>query len=102
MGSFYFESAVFILIFISLGNYLQAITKGKTSAAIKSLMGLQPKTATIIKDGRELEVPISEVLVGDIILVKPGEKIPVDGFLSEGSGIIDESMITGEPMPVEK
>lgn len=102
MDNFYFESAAFILIFISLGKYLEAITKGKTSAAIKSLIGLQPKTATIIKDGRELEVPISEVVAGDIILVKPGQKIPVDGIVVDGYSGVDEKAITGESMPVEK
>jgi len=102
MDSFYFESAVFILIFISLGNYLQAITKGRTTTAIKSLMGLQPKTATIIKDSRELEIPISEVQIGDIILVKPGEKIPVDGIVVDGYSGVDEKAITGESIPVEK
>ena len=102
MNSFYFESSVFILIFISLGKYLEAITKGKTSAAIKSLIGLQPKVAIIIKDGRELQVPISEVVVGDIILVKPGQKIPVDGIVVDGYSGVDEKAITGESMPVEK
>ena len=102
MDSFYFESAVFILIFISLGNYLQAITKGKTSEAIKKLVGLQPKIATIIKDGREFDIPISEVKVGDIILVKPGQKIPVDGIVVDGYSGVDEKSITGESIPVEK
>ena len=101
-GAVYFESAIFILIFISLGKYLEAITKGKTSSAIKSLIGLQPKTATIIKEGKELEILISEVKVGDIILVKPGEKIPVDGVVIDGYSSVDEKMITGESMPVEK
>ena len=102
MENFYFESAVFILIFISLGKYLEAVTKGKTGEAIKKLMGLQPKTATIIKDGREFDVPISEVKVGDIILVKPGEKIPVDGVVVDGYSGVDEKAITGESVPVEK
>jgi len=102
MNSFYFESSAFILIFISLGKYLEAVTKGKTSAAIKSLIGLQPKVATIIKDGRELEVPISEVAAGDVILVKPGQKIPVDGVVVDGYSGVDEKAITGESMPVEK
>ncbi len=102
MDSFYFEAAAFILIFISLGKYLEAITKGKTSEAIKKLMGLQPKTAVIIKDGRELEISISEVKVGDIILVKPGEKIPVDGIVVDGYSGVDEKAITGESIPVEK
>lgn len=102
MNNFYFESATFILIFISLGKYLEAITKGKTSSAIKSLIGLQPKVAVIIKDGRELEIPISEVALGDIILVKPGQKIPVDGIVVEGYSGVDEKAITGESIPVEK
>ena len=102
MESFYFESAVFILVFISLGKYLEAITKGKTSNAIKKLIGLQPKTATIIKNGREFDVLISEVEVGDIILVKPGGKIPVDGIVVSGYSGVDEKAITGESMPVEK
>ncbi len=98
----YFESAAFILIFISLGKYLEAVTKGKTSEAIKKLMGLQPKIAIIIKDGRELEIPIDEVKMGDIVLVKPGEKIPVDGIVVDGYSGVDEKAITGESMPVEK
>ena len=102
MENFYFESAAFILVFISLGKYLEAITKGKTGEAIKKLIGLQPKIATIIKDGRELEIPISEVQVGDIILVKPGEKIPVDGIVVGGYSGVDEKAITGESIPVEK
>ncbi|TSC94228.1 MAG: Cu2+-exporting ATPase [Parcubacteria group bacterium Licking1014_1] len=102
MESFYFESAAFILTFISLGKYLEVVTKGKTSAAIKSLIGLQPKVATIIKDGREFDVLISEVAVGDIILVKPGQKIPVDGIVVDGYSGVDEKAITGESMPVEK
>jgi Cu+-exporting ATPase len=102
MESFYFESAAFILVFISLGKYLEAVTKGKTSDAIKKLMGLQPKTAIIIKDGRELEIPISEVKEGDVILVKPGEKIPVDGVVVDGYSGVDEKAITGESIPVEK
>ena len=102
MESFYFESAVFILVFISLGKYLEAITKGKTGNAIKKLIGLQPKTAIVIKNGKETEIPISEVVVGDIILVKPGGKIPVDGVVVSGYSGVDEKAITGESMPVEK
>jgi Cu+-exporting ATPase len=102
MNEFYFESAVFILVFISLGKYLEAVTKGKTSQAIKKLIGLQPKTALIIKNNRELEIPIDEVKVGDIILVKPGEKIPVDGIVVSGYSGVDQKAITGESMPVEK
>jgi len=98
----YFESVAFILIFISLGKYLEAMTKGKTSSAIKSLIGLQPKIATIIRNGQEIEVSISEVAVGDIILVKPGQKIPVDGIIVDGYSGVDEQAITGESMPVEK
>ena len=102
MSGFYFESAVFILIFISFGKYLEALTKGKTSSAIKSLMGLQPKTAIVIKDDKEVETQILSVQVGDIILVKPGEKIPVDGIVVDGYSSIDEKAITGESIPVEK
>ncbi|MDP2741146.1 MAG: heavy metal translocating P-type ATPase [bacterium] len=102
MESFYFESSAFILIFISLGKYLEAITKGKTSNAIKKLIGLQPKTAIIIKDGKEFEVLISEVVAGDIVLVKPGGKIPVDGIVIDGYSGVDEKAITGESIPVEK
>ena len=102
MENLYFESAVFILIFIVLGDYLEAVTKGKTGEAIKKLMGLQPKEATIIKDGKEIVIPISEVKVGDIVLIKPGEKIPVDGIVVDGYSGVDEKAITGESMPVEK
>ena len=98
----YFESAVVILTLITLGKYLEAVSKGKTSEAIKKLMGLAPKTATIIKNGKEVSIPIEEVIVGDIILVKPGEKLPVDGEIIEGSTSIDESMLTGESITVEK
>lgn len=98
----YFEAAVTILTLITLGKYLEAISKGKTSEAIKKLMGLAPKTATIIRDGKEIVIPIDEVVAGDVILVKPGEKLPVDGEVIEGSTAIDESMLTGESIPVEK
>lgn len=98
----YFEAAVTILTLITLGKYLEAISKGKTSEAIKKLMGLVPKTATIIRDNNEIVIPIDEVIVGDIILVKPGEKLPVDGEVIEGTTSIDESMLTGESIPVEK
>jgi len=98
----YYESAVFILIFISLGNYLEEVTKGKTSEAIKKLIGLQPKEATIVRGSEEIKIPISEVKVGDIILVKPGEKIPVDGIVIDGYSGVDEKAITGESIPVEK
>lgn len=98
----YFESGATILTLITLGKYLESVTKGKTSEAIKKLMGLAPKTATIVRDGKEVEISIDDVEVGDIILVKPGEKLPVDGEVVEGSTSIDESMLTGESMPVEK
>ncbi len=98
----YFESAAFILIFISLGKYLEALTKGKTSQAIKKLIGLQPKQAIIIKNNKEILVSISQVKVGDLILIKPGGKIPVDGIVASGYSAVDEKMITGESIPVEK
>jgi Cu+-exporting ATPase len=98
----YFESAGGILTFITLGKYLEAVSKGKTSDAIKKLMGLQPKTAIIVKDGKEEVISIDEVEVGDILIVKPGEKIPVDGEVIEGITSVDESMLTGESIPVEK
>jgi len=98
----YYESAALILVFISLGKYLEAITKGKTSEAIKKLIGLQPKEATIIKNNEEIKITISELKVGDIILVKPGEKIPVDGIIIDGYSGVDEKAITGESIPVEK
>ena len=98
----YFESAAVILALITLGKYLEAVSKGKTSEAIKKLMGLAPKTANIIRDGKELTIPIEEVKVSDIVIVKPGEKLPVDGEVIEGNTSIDESMLTGESIPVEK
>ena len=98
----YFESAAVIITLITLGKYLESVTKGKTSEAIKKLMGLAPKTAIIIRDGKEIEMPIEEVEVGDVIFVKPGEKMPVDGEVVEGITAVDEAMITGESMPVEK
>ena len=98
----YFESISVILTLITLGKYLESVSKGKTSQAIKKLMGLAPKTATIIRNGEELVLPLEEVLVGDIVLVKPGEKLPVDGEVIEGTTAIDEAMLTGESLPVEK
>jgi Cu+-exporting ATPase len=98
----YFESAAVILTLITLGKYLEAVSKGRTSQAIKALMGLAPKTATVIRGGSEVVIPVEEVIVGDIVLVKPGEKLPVDGEVIEGSTAIDESMLTGESIPVEK
>jgi P-type Cu+ transporter len=98
----YFEAAGVIITLILLGKYLEAVTKGKTSEAIKKLMGLAPKTAIIFRNGKEVEIAIEEVEVGDIIVVKPGEKMPVDGEVIEGTTSVDESMLTGESMPVEK
>ena len=98
----YFETAGVIITLILLGKSLESVSKGRTSEAIKKLMGLAPKTAIVIRDGREYEVPIEEVEIGHIILVKPGEKIPVDGAVTEGNTSIDESMLTGESIPVEK
>ncbi|MDM5331055.1 heavy metal translocating P-type ATPase [Neobacillus sp. CF12] len=98
----YFEAAGVIITLILLGKYLEAVTKGKTSEAIKKLMGLAPKTAIIIRNGKEVEMAIEEVEVGDIIVVRPGEKMPVDGEVIDGMTSVDESMLTGESMPVEK
>ena len=98
----YFESAGIIITLILLGKTLETVSKGKTSEAIKKLMGLAPKIAIVIHDGVEIEIPIDEVEVGDIIIVKPGEKIPVDGTVTEGYTSVDESMLTGESIPVEK
>lgn len=102
MEELYFESAGVIITLILLGKSLEAVSKGKTSEAIKKLMGLAPKTAIVIQNGKEVVLPIEEVEVNDSILVKPGEKIPVDGIVEEGSTSIDESMLTGESMPIEK
>lgn len=102
MDNLYFEAAGLLITFILLGDYLEERTKGKTGAAIKSLIGLQAKTAVVIRNGKEVKIPIEEVKVGDIILVKPGEKIAVDGKIISGYSTIDESMVTGESMPVEK
>jgi Cu2+-exporting ATPase len=98
----YFEAAVVVIVFISLGKLLEERAKSSTSSAIKKLMGLQPKTVKIIIGGAEQEIPIASVKVGNIIIVKPGERIPVDGIVREGSSYVDESMISGEPVPVEK
>lgn len=98
----YFETAGVIITLILLGKYLEAVSKGKTSEAIKKLMGLAPKMALVIRDGVEIETPIDEVEIDDVILVKPGGKIPVDGIVIEGNTAIDESMLTGESMPIDK
>lgn len=100
--SLYFESAGVIITLILLGKMLEVVSKGKTGEAIKKLMGLAPKTAFVIQNGAETEIPVEEVEIGDIIIVKPGSKIPVDGVVIEGHTAIDESMLTGESMPVDK
>ncbi|TDQ18955.1 Cu2+-exporting ATPase [Algoriphagus boseongensis] len=98
----YYEAATVIIVFISFGKMLEEKAKSQTGSALKKLMGLQPKTLTRIQDGKPQEIKIEEVQVGDQILIKPGEKIPVDGKVLEGSSYLDESMISGEPVPVEK
>ena len=98
----YFEAAVVILAFINLGTALETRARGKTSSAIRELLGLQPRTARVIRNGEELDVPIVEVGLGETLRVRPGEKIPVDGVVVEGHSTVDEAMLTGEPMPVEK
>lgn len=98
----YFEAAVVILAFINLGNALETKARGQTSGAIRALLGLQPRTARVVREGQEIDVPIEEVGLGETLRVRPGEKIPVDGVLTEGHSSVDESMLTGESMPVEK
>ncbi len=98
----YYESAGVIIALILLGKFLEAKSKGRTSEAIKKLMGLAPKAATVVRDGSEMELPLDRVEVGDVVLVKPGGKIPVDGLVLEGATAVDESMLTGESMPVDK
>ena len=100
--SLYFETAGIIITLILLGKSLEAVSKGRTGEAIKKLMGLAPTTATILQNGEEHEIPIDEVEIGDIVIVKPGAKIPVDGTVTDGHTAVDESMLTGESMPVEK
>jgi Cu+-exporting ATPase len=101
-GSIYYETAALLLTFILIGKYLEASAKGKTSEAIKKLIGLQPKTALVERKGKESEVPIDEVVVGDIILVRPGQRVPVDGTIVDGESSVDESMVTGESIPAHK
>ena len=98
----YFETSAAIITLILLGRFLEARAKGQTSEAIKKLIGMQPRTATIVRDGQEKEVPIDDLQAGDIIIVKPGERVPVDGIIREGRSSLDESMITGESIPVDK
>jgi Cu+-exporting ATPase len=102
MKDLYFEASAVIITLILLGKYFESVAKGKTSEAIKKLMGLQAKTARVIRNEIEEDIPIEEVEAGDIVVVRPGEKIPVDGKITEGNSSIDESMLTGESLPVEK
>jgi len=102
VGHVYFETAALIIALILVGKYLESRAKSQTSAAIKALVGLQPKTARVLRGGAEVEVPIAEVRAGEILAVRPGEKVPVDGVITQGGSAVDESMLTGESLPVEK
>ena len=102
MDEFYFESAAMILTLITVGKMLEAYSKGKTTNALKSLMQLAPKKATILRDGEEVSVPVEQVQIGDIFVVRPGESVPVDGVIIEGSSALNESALTGESIPVDK
>jgi len=101
-GDVYYETSALLVTFITFGRFLEARTRGKTSEAIKKLAKLQAKTARVLRNGKEIEIPISEVIVGDLISIRPGEKIPVDGIVVKGLSAVDESMLTGESIPVEK
>ena len=98
----YFETSAVIITLIKLGKMLEARTKGRTGGAIRKLMGLRPKTALVLRDGVEAEIPVAQVTIGDRVAVRPGERIPVDGRVVEGESAVDESMLTGEPLPVDK
>jgi len=98
----FYDTAVMLASFLTLGRYLEARAKGRTSEAIRKLIGLRPKTATVLREGREIEVPVEDVVVGDILLIRPGEKVPVDGTVVGGESSVDESMITGEAIPADK
>ncbi len=100
--NYYFDTASMIIALILLGRFLEARAKGQTSDAIKKLIGLQPKSALVVRDGKESEIPVEEVQVGDMVLVRPGERVPVDGIIRQGTPALDESMVTGESLPVEK
>ena len=102
VNEYYFESSAVIITLILLGKTFEAVAKGKTSEAIKKLMGLQPKTARVIRDNVEIDIPIEKLEIGDVVVVRPGEKVPVDGIIVEGDSSLDESMITGESIPVDK
>ena len=102
MHEFYFESAAMILTLITVGKMLESISKGKTTDALKSLMKLAPKTAVLLRDGKEVEVGIDQVKKGDHFIVRPGENIPVDGVVLEGTSAVNESALTGESIPVDK
>ena len=98
----YFETSAAIIVLVLLGRYFESRARGKTSAAVKKLIGLAPKTARVVRDGAEVDVPLESVVVGERVVVRPGEKVPVDGTVAEGRSAVDESMLTGEPIPVEK
>lgn len=100
--SMYYETSAVLITLVILGKLFESLAKGRTSEAIKTLMGLQAKTALVIRDGQEMTVPVEDVITGDVVLVKPGEKVPVDGEVIEGTSAVDESMLTGESIPVEK
>ncbi len=102
MGDYYFDTAAVIITLILLGKFFEARAKGQTSSAIKKLLGLQPRSARVVRAGEELDIPISDVRAGDTVVVRPGEKVPVDGRILSGSSALDESMLTGESLPVEK
>ncbi len=101
-GHVYFETSAVIITLIKMGKLLEARSKGKTGNAIRKLMGLRPKTATVIREGQERQIPIDRVRVGDVVMVRPGERVPVDGRVTDGASAVDESMLTGEPLPVDK
>ncbi|WP_145022795.1 heavy metal translocating P-type ATPase [Paenibacillus sp. Y412MC10] len=100
--SLYYETSAILITLVIMGKLLESLAKGRTSEAIKSLMGLQAKTALVVRDGQEITIPVDEVIVGDMVLVRPGDKVPVDGVVLEGTSSVDESMLTGESLPVEK
>jgi len=101
-GHVYYETGAIIITLIILGRMLESIAKGRTSEAIKKLMGLQARTARVLRDGQEMDIPVEDVQVGDLVLVRPGEKVPVDGKINDGFSAVDESMLTGESIPVDK